>query len=350
MLICRLVGIPSIIFSVDSVSPSVSISYPSDGSSLGSNTSISLNFTSFDLNMQACWYSLDNGNNISLSGCNNITFDTSSGSHSLRVYVNDSIGNLDYDENNFSIQIGAPSIILNSPTSGEYLNHSLIQLNYTASDIDLQSCELWGNFTGSFALNQTNLSAVSGSIGTFNLNLSDGAYLWNVRCSDNIGNSAFNGNKTFVVDTTSPVASISQPSGTKTSRNSIPLSFSLTEQNKDSCWYNVLRGNNLEVGNTSVNCSSGSSSFSVTLDADFVLWLYSNDSAGNKNSASSSFSVSTSSSSSSTTSSGGGGGGGSSNRNIIVNNTLPPVIVEDTISLKTEVVRSVVENPSEDRK
>ena len=59
------------------------------------NTSLALNYTVLDANgdLDSCWYNLDGGNNISLVGCTNTTFDTSEGSHMINVYANDSENN-----------------------------------------------------------------------------------------------------------------------------------------------------------------------------------------------------------------------------------------------------------------
>jgi hypothetical protein len=61
----------------------------------------------------------------------------------------------------------------------------------------------------------------------------------------------------------------------------------------DSCWYNVYRGVTLEVSNTTISCLDSNSTFNVTVDANFVLNFFANDSAGNINYSNSSFTVDT---------------------------------------------------------
>lgn len=306
----------NITYRTSNTPPVLNLVSPQEGASYGFNESLELNFSvsDSDENLNSCWYNLDNGENISISNCANTTFDVAGdGDYVLNIFANDSEGEEVSDSANFSVQVGAPSIVLYFPI-GVYLNFNNIEFNYTPSDLDLDSCELWGDFGGEFGLNQTDTGVVSGQVNNFNLNLEEGNYSWNIRCEDSVGNSAFNGNKSFYVDTTAPGLSISEPSGAKTSRT-VSLIFNVEDNSPVHCWYNVYRGENIEISNTSVNCDLDSS-FSVSVDADFVLNFYVNDSAGNLNYSSSGFSVDTSVVVSPP--SGGGGGGGGSVKEIEV--------------------------------
>ncbi len=294
---------------LDGAAPSLSLIAPSEGDIYGYNTNLSLDYSVSDDNLQSCWYNIDGGTNAAISNCLDTTFNvTGTGNYSLSLYANDSYGNENSIVANFSVQLDAPTITLSSPKN-VYLNYSNVTFRYTPGDVDLETCELWGNFTGTFVLDQTNSNPLNYTEDTFNHVLSDGTYLWNVRCTDSNGHSAFDGNKIFSVDTTSPSILISNPLGSKDSRT-VSASWSVSDASPVSCVYNVYRGVNVEISNTSVSCSSGSALFSVTVDADFTFNFYTNDSAGNLNSANSNFSVSTLIPSSS--SGGGGGGSGSS--------------------------------------
>ncbi len=310
----------SIDYTVLNSPPVIILSNPQNGATYGYNESIALNFivSDVDNNIDSCWYNIDGGNNVDIPDCQNTSFDViGDGAYTLNIYVNDTHGEEADDSSSFNVQVGAPTIELIYPIS-VYLTDYDIMFRYTPTDIDLDSCELWGDFSGTFSLNQTDTSPVSGNQNTFNLHLSDGTYLWNIKCNDSLGNSAVNGNKTFYIDTINPQVTLIEPKGTKTSRT-VSLEWNVSDENLDSCWYNVYRGVNQEISNTSVNCSAGSTSFSVTVDADFVLSFYVNDSAGNLNSTTSSFSVDTSEGT--TIVSGGGGGGGSSTTIITTNGT-----------------------------
>ncbi|MBU1988535.1 MAG: hypothetical protein KKD94_03585, partial [Nanoarchaeota archaeon] len=193
---------------VSNTAPSLTLVSPQEGATYGTNESLDLEFSVSDAdgNLDSCWYTLDLGEtNFSLVGCANTTFDVSgSDSYNLTIYANDTSGLESSDDNSFSVQVGAPSITLISPID-VYLNSQDITFRYTPTDVDLDSCELWGDFDGEFKLNQTDTAPESGNENSFSLTLPDGIYLWNIKCNDTQGHEASNGNKTFYVDTVAPV-------------------------------------------------------------------------------------------------------------------------------------------------
>ena len=310
----------SVTFVVDSLGPNINIDHPQESFIYGRNNSLSLNFSVSDAvsSVSSCRYNIDNGANKTLNNCLNTTFNvTGDGSHTLYFFANDSLGNSNNKSVSFSVLTNAPALNLISPSNNSYLNYTNnIYFNYSViSGIGVSSCQFWGDFNGNWTLNQTNSSIVTEN--NFFLNgLPNGNYLWGIICNDTLNRKA-SANNTLYIDTITPELTLSQPSGTKTSRTGISLTFSINDSSPTFCKYNVFRGSSIEIGNTSVDCSLGSSSFDVTVDADFILNFYVNDSAGNANSKSSSFSVDTSTPISPPPSGGGGGGGGggSSNRN-----------------------------------
>ncbi|MCR4284940.1 MAG: hypothetical protein NUV97_02750, partial [archaeon] len=286
--------------------PTITLISPQEGATYGYNESLPLDFSASDVNdnIDSCWYNLNGESNISLASCTNTTFDIPNDrDYTLNIYMNDTNGELASDSVTFSTQLGAPSIILNSPTDSSYSNSQSVTFRYTPTDLDLNSCWLLGDFGNGFEINQTDNSPTNGIENIFSSNLLDGEYLWNVGCNDSVGNSVTNGNKTFYIDTIAPSVSVSEPTGAKTSRT-LSATWSVSDASPVSCLYNVYRGESLEISNTSVNCSTQSTSFGVTVDANFIFNFYVNDSAGNSNRTNSSFSVDTSS--------GGGAGGGES--------------------------------------
>ncbi len=310
-----LISTSQVNFSVLNTAPSVLILSPQNGASYGTNLSLKLNYSASDVdnNLDKCWYNINNVSNISLSNCQNITFNVSgNGNYVVNVYANDSFNLIGTDSSSFTVNIGSPSVILNYPSDNAYLNNHNISFNYTPSDIDLASCELWGNFSGVFALNKTTLIPINNSVNSFALNLSDGGYLWNVRCNDTAGHSAFNGNKTLFIDSISPVLTLTEPTGTKTSRTGIPLITSVSDNSPVNCTYNITTsiGNPVITNVNVTNCAT--TSFDVSLDGDYLASVKVIDAAGNFNSSNSSFSVNTIISPPSGGSGGGSGSGGSS--------------------------------------
>lgn len=299
---------------LDSTKPNLSIISPNESSAFGTNTSLTLNFSASDLNLQSCWYNLDNAQNITIP-CSNTTFNASDGAHLLNLFANDSAGNIEHKQRNFSIVLGPPLISISAPQNNSNLNNNFVDFIYTPTDIDLNSCQLWGNFTQDFILNQTNISLTSGQQSSFSLILPDRFYEWAILCNDSAGNSRMTENSSFVVDTIIPSLIITEPIGSKSSRNNIPLIFTASDANLQNCWFNVQRGASQEIQNTTISCSTDQT-FNVTIDADFILNFYVNDSAGNINHSFKQFTVTTpsvnpggsgGSSSSSSSSSGGGG-------------------------------------------
>ncbi len=126
-----------------------------------------------------------------------------------------------YDTNDSSVNMTSnliyidntkPIIDLIYPTGNLLYNHSSIRFNFTARDANLSNCSLYGNFNGTWALIQTNTSAVSNNsqFNFTNVTLSDTANSkWNVRCYDLSTNSAENkSNFTLKIDTTNPASKI----------------------------------------------------------------------------------------------------------------------------------------------
>lgn len=292
--------------------PTIVLDEPAQDSIYGYNTSINLKYavSDADSNLDKCWYVLNGGASVNLASCGNTTINVPTGNNLIYVFANDTVGGVSNDSASFSVSIGAPSISLSSPSNGAYLNSKKVDFVFSATDPNLDSCSLWGNFTGTYAFNQTLPEVKSGAGSTFSLDLNDGTYIWSISCNDTGGLVSSTNNQTLHVDTTSPTASISQPSGTVSSRTGIVLSVNVVDASPVSCVFSVYQGASLAVANTSVSCSGGT--FNVSSDADYILYLYMNDSAGNTNSTSSSFSVSTSTQSSPSSGDEGGGGGGGS--------------------------------------
>ena len=281
---------------LDVTAPELQIVLPQEGGTYGYDEDVLLEFIVLDTESEvdSCWYNINDGENMTIAGCQNTTFNLSGdGEYTLNLYANDSLSNEADKSVNFSVNLGAPTIILNSPMN-VYLNYTNINFYYTPSDIDLDSCELWGDFDGEFKLNQTELNLLNYSENTFELILPDRNYTWNIRCNDSQGHSAFNGNKIFYVDTTAPSISITQPQGIQTSITGIPLTFSILDASPVSCSYDIewAIGGIVKSRTEIINCSS--TSFDLATEGSYILNFYVNDSAGNFNSSSSSFSVDTS--------------------------------------------------------
>jgi hypothetical protein len=83
---------PDVFFTLtDLVLPTVAVQSPT-----GTITSpFDVNYTVWDVNgIDSCWYSVDEGSNVSIPSCANFTDSGSSGDHNLTIYANDTFGNI----------------------------------------------------------------------------------------------------------------------------------------------------------------------------------------------------------------------------------------------------------------
>jgi hypothetical protein len=310
-------------YTINTLAPSVNIIRPISGSVIGNFTSIYLNFSAIDSNLQSCWYSVEEITaNISLPGCQNTTFSLpGQGVFSITVYANDTTGNVGFDTNPFTVSVDAPSINPISPIDQyfSFATSQKINFVYTPIDLDLQSCSLWTNSTGIFLRNQTNSTVISGQQNSFSLNMSnsnEGNFSWAVLCNDTLGHQSMIGNQSFYIDRTRPNVTLNEPNGTYTSLSNIPISLSYIDASPVQCFYNVTFAatGNIVIGNSEL-ASCSPTTFTLDTESSYFLWMSVNDSSGNVNITRKSFTISIPPSGgggSSGGSSGGGGGGGGS--------------------------------------
>ena len=303
-------------FFVDSLAPSLSIVHP-QAVTYGRNHTLPLNYSVSDsgIGVASCWYNVNGNTNISILSCVNITFNVSGdGQHILNLFVNDSFGNVENGSVAFSVVTNAPALNLLYPGNDSYINYAgSVTFNYSAtSGTGISACQLWGDFNGVWMLNQSN-STISLENNFFVAGLTEGNYNWGVACNDT-DNRVSAVNSTFTSDITSPNISIAEPTGTKSSLT-VSAGFDVGDNfNVNYCYYNVTDVNGaILILNSKISDCDSNVSLSFTLgseqsNAKFNLWA--NDSAGNVNTSSSTFSVAISSGGDSGSGGGGGGGGG----------------------------------------
>ena len=100
-----------------------------------------------------------------------------------------------------------PEVELISPSSNSWINSRSINFTFNASSAnDIANCSLWTNESG-WSLKRTNTTVISnGGVSWINETFSsDGSYLWNIECYDDLGSSGFaSANFTVNSDTTDP--------------------------------------------------------------------------------------------------------------------------------------------------
>lgn len=260
-------------FSVDTISPVVLIQSPSG---LFSSQNISISFTATDANnISACKYELDGAANVTLNGCVNVTKIIADGSHSIKVFANDTANNFGFAQSNFTIDSVAPSVTIQSPSGTS--PSANISISYTVSDSGvIDKCQYELDGTANVSL---------GSCFNTTRNISDGTHTIKIFANDTAGNTG-NASRTFAVDTINPVVTIFSPSGFVSSTN---VSFTFTAINNgniDSCYYELDGAANVSIP-ACINFTK------IIAQGLHGVKIFSNDSASNIGFGQSNFTVDT---------------------------------------------------------
>jgi|GEM_PF-1598837 len=180
-----------------------------------------------------------------------------------------------------SIYVKQASLRLNSPSDNAYTSNNSVMFSYTPlMQNNLTGCSLYGNFNGSWALNQTDTNVSNNNPSFFTLTLPEGTYLWNVKCTDTTGNSTFaDGNFTLTIDNTPPTSYVMPLSMYKNSE-----SFAVTFNGTDNSGiYNYTLEYKISGGNwTYFGATTGTSiTFNGTGNLTHYFRAIATDRAGN---------------------------------------------------------------------
>jgi len=184
----------------DSVNPNITMNTPLNQTY--NTNSINFNVTALDETaMDSCWYSLDAGttnitmlNTTSLSDYNSTNASMTQGSHTANFYCNDSANNINNTESvTFFIDSIFPLISIATPANNTFTTNTGLNVNYTASDTNLDSC--WYS-NDSMSLNTTqagciNITTITWSEGQHNVTI------WVNDSANNVNSSSV----TFTIDT-----------------------------------------------------------------------------------------------------------------------------------------------------
>ncbi|PIU76106.1 hypothetical protein COS75_00705, partial [Candidatus Pacearchaeota archaeon CG06_land_8_20_14_3_00_35_12] len=129
------------------------------------------------------WIINYNGTNASLTI--NTTRNIESGSFNLKLYANDTAGNIGLNNSTW-FTVAAPTTTLNLPANNSNSTSSSVTFNCSVNDsAELMNVTLYGNFTGTWVANESkNLTGNSNST-TFTKTLSDKKYVWNCLAYNN---------------------------------------------------------------------------------------------------------------------------------------------------------------------
>ncbi len=253
-------------FTLDTTPPSVSLNSPANLAPVNSST-VAFNFTAQDNLAQkmSCSLFLDSAPNRTNSSVSNNTatvFNVSGitdGSHTWYVNCTDNANNSNVSATgNFSVVTTAPTVVLDSPTSG--INTSSNSLGFTFNETDPvypnASCNL--SIDGTIRNSTTATNNTPTTLGYSGL--SDGTHHWNVTCRDAANNANASATWNFTVITTAPTVVLNSPiPGLNTS--STALNFNFTETDP------IYPGAacNLSVDGSVVNSTTATNSTPATL-------------------------------------------------------------------------------------
>jgi len=285
----------SVTFTIDTTAPSLSIVHPVDLASYSTST-ISLNYTVSDsgIGLNTCWFRNDTDiNNITIAcGTNTSISQGADGTYNIYMWANDTLGNEVSDSHQYTISTLAPAISLVNPSNEEILNTQTLWFNYTASDSNgVDTCQLWGNWSGGWHLNQSNVHGGDTSVdvneGNFTQIIADGLYKWNIWCNDTNPTADFSAtNLTFLIDSTYPLIDFdaqTPTNNTNSTDTNLYVNITYTEINLDSIVF-LLYDSSGEVNKTTFNTATYQINWTDLPDEIYTYNVTINDTAGNTNS------------------------------------------------------------------
>ncbi|MCD4666751.1 hypothetical protein K8R47_03000 [archaeon] len=105
----------------------------------------------------------------------------------------------------FNVDKSNPNIVLDSPTDYQNLSTSNVIFKYNGSDLRLDTCEVYGNWSDNFVVEEFNTNPNNYSWNEFfEANIGEGNYIWGVMCNDTLNQITWTSNYTFTIDLSSP--------------------------------------------------------------------------------------------------------------------------------------------------
>ncbi|MDO8509064.1 MAG: PRC-barrel domain-containing protein [Nanoarchaeota archaeon] len=250
--------------------PSISLLTPQNTTYNTNN--LQLNYSVSDNNLDSCWYTENNGQiNTTLTNCQNISYTASQNSTTIKIYANDSAGNINSSSVAFFVDSILPLISFTSPTQANNSIFSQNSIFINVSVIETNEANITFSLHNSTSL--VNLTTFITSQRTINFsNLGDGVYFYNVTIKDSLNNQNTTETRTLTIDTTPPSISIVSPQNTTYTNDTILINIS-------------SNGNNIWFYNGTANESYTFPVYRI-LDGSNLLIAYANDSLGNVNSSS----------------------------------------------------------------
>jgi predicted glutamine amidotransferase len=275
----------TVIVNKDATDPSVAITSPTGGEYFDATApAYVVEISDTGSPIDSMWYTLNGGTNIffTTNGTIDQTEWTALGDGSITIvfYANDSAGNLNSDTVIVNKDTSGPSVVITSPTGGEYFDATAPAYVVEISDADSPIDSMWYTLNGGIniffitngTIDQTEWTA-----------LGDGS----VTIIFYANNSAGNMNSDTVIvnkDATDPLVAITSPTGGEYFDATAPayvVEISDGESPIDSMWYTLNGGTNIFF---TTNGTIDQTEWTALSDGSITIVFYANDSAGNLNS------------------------------------------------------------------
>ena len=268
----------------DIIEPTISIDSPNPNDIFGSSTP-DYDLTILDANLDSIWYTLDGGVTnstlVSTSGTIGQTMwdALGNGTVTIRFYVNDTSGNMNYKEVTVYKDIIEPSITINSPNPNDIFGSSTPDYDLSIIDANLDS--IWYSLDG--GLTNSTLVAVTGIIDqTMWSSLGNGTVTILFYANDTAGNLNY---EDIIVqkDIIIPSITINSPNGYDSFNSDAPdYGLTVIDANLDSIWYTLDGG----ITNSTPISASGTidqTMWNTRSNGTVTIRFYANDTLGNIN-------------------------------------------------------------------
>ncbi|NOZ80359.1 MAG: hypothetical protein GXP63_01690, partial [DPANN group archaeon] len=281
--------------------PLPAFTYPTNGTWLQGQESLNASLSSDDQGISTYRFELDNTTifdspSILCSGQDeNCTFDTLSQSQCgqesyacmLRLTTTDTDGLSNSTITTIGIDNLAPRTLLGTPTDNSWSKDAAVSFSYTPTDVNIDTCIIYHNASGSFQENSSNHSVVSGKQDTTSLTFQEGTYLWNVWCNDTLQNQGFNSsNRTFHVDLTAPTIRLVSPPNTTFLLPNVTFIYNVSEHQSNISSCSLILDGTINQTNSTITLDTPIN-FTVNrmVDGNHSWQVNCTDYAGNENSS-----------------------------------------------------------------
>ena len=207
----------------------------------------------------------------------------------IRYGSNDTLGNLETSGSGaIIIDTVSPSLTVNSPVLGAYLNSRALTINVTSTDSFLNYTKVSVyNSTGSLA-NTTNSTTNGNFAATLGVSM-DGVYTINVTAYDNATNTNISNVVNITVDTVYPVISFNvstETDGSTLNRSDIMINVTGSDTHFSNISINLYNSSGALVTSNTTTSTSGFIDFTVSFDGTYYFNATIFDRSGNSNSTS----------------------------------------------------------------